>query len=105
MEGDTAHDPLNRLELDYAENEDLAAVLAGKEPGETCRLTIDLTTVANQDGKFTGSVDEIEVEGYEKAGAEDTAKPDDESPVLAVFMPNKRKKRGKETEEYEETPA
>lgn len=77
----------NTLSLDFRDNPDLKAALAGLEPGDSVTLEIDVTVKSVDDDFFESDIDSITTE------SEGDAIPTDvDAPVTLVMIGGKKKK-------------
>lgn len=85
----------DQITLNYADNDELKAALGGKEPGDKCRITLDVLVSANSDEAFDASIEGVELEdSYEEdedtdTESEEPASEEDEDPVMGVMAKKK----------------
>lgn len=82
--------------LSYKDNPELKAALGGKQPGDTCEITLKVTVRANDDDTFDALIDEIHTEDESSEEEMDEMEDDEsedesEAPVMVVMA----KKNGK----------
>lgn len=85
--------PQNTFTLDFRDNPELKNAFATKKVGEKCTFTVTAQIDDMDDEKVTGTIEEIEPEGYEdpnaEKGQEGKVSPDSDSPVMLVMRMGK----------------
>lgn len=80
---------MDNISLSKEDHPELADALAGKQPGQRCRLIIDVDVVENSDMIFSADVAEVEVDkSYADEDPEETEEEfeDEEAPGDAVVL-------------------
>lgn len=94
-------DQPDKLFLSIKDNPELAAVFANKQPGDKCKLEVEVQVDEKTDKMVSCSIDSASpIEYSEEDDAKEVSEspePDGESVVLAVM--NGKKKKGADTEE------
>ena len=86
---------MNKLTLDYADNDELKVALQGKEPGTRVTLTVELMVIDAGDTRFEGDIESISTESNDEDSEDsdvDEAIPDGEEPLMIVISKEKKRK-------------
>jgi hypothetical protein len=73
------------ITLNYKDNDELKAALGGKEPGDRCKITLDVLVSANSDEAFDGSIEGVELDESYEEKEETVSEEVDEDPVMEVI--------------------
>lgn len=67
------------VDIDYANNPDLAEIFSGKDSGDRCRLTLELQVISKKPDGITLGIEKVIAPEY---GEEYEAEPDTKEPIM-----------------------